>query len=86
MEKENYKFEKTLFQDTLDKVPMDVIERQFIQEFLSKLPLEKLKRLIDLKLLNPADESLWDVSEEQDFQLSFLREMESALLKANIDL
>ena len=44
--------EKKIDVDTFDRVPKDIIEKQFIIDFLKSLPIEDLKKLINYKELD----------------------------------
>lgn len=53
-------------QITNSNIPLEVIEREAIMKFLKDLPLDKLKKLVNFKEINPDKIELWNDYDLQD--------------------
>jgi hypothetical protein len=68
-----FKGEKIIDKSYFNRVPKDVLEKDFIIEFLKELPFESLKKLVSFHDINPENEDLW-----KDIRLiDILRELKS---------
>ena len=76
--------EKKIDVDTFDRVPKDIIEKQFIIDFLKSLPIEDLKKLINYKELDYRNQNLWSESPRMHEKLKQLQEQRIVLITADI--
>ncbi len=67
----DYKFTK----QTLDNIPKEVIEKQFIINFFKELPIESLKKLINFKEIDFENKNLWGDSRENKYLYELLSQL-----------
>jgi hypothetical protein len=67
----DYKFTK----QTLDNIPKEVIEKQFIINFFRELPIERLKKLINFKEIDFENKNLWGDSREDKYLYELLSQL-----------
>jgi len=76
--------EKKIDVDTFDRVPKDIIEKQFIIDFFKSLPIEDLKKLINYKELDYRNQNLWSESPRMHEKQKQLQEQRIVLITADI--
>ena len=69
--KSNYRFSK----ETLDNIPKEIIEKQFIINFFNELPIESLKKLINFKEIDFKNKNLWGDSREDKYLYELLSQL-----------
>ncbi len=57
--KQRFKGEDKIRDYDFDRIPKNIIEENFIYDFLQSLPIEYLKRMINYREINYKDENLW---------------------------
>lgn len=82
--KKQHKKESLILEHEFDRLPKEIVEKKFILDFFQKLPIEDLKRLINYKVTDFRDKSLWGVSFESDQNLNRLRYERAILIESNI--
>ena len=69
--KSNYKVSK----ETLNNIPKEIIEKQFIINFFNELPIESLKKLINFKEIDFKNKNLWCDSREDKYLYELLSQL-----------
>lgn len=64
--KEKFKKNSQVNKMTLDYVPKEVIEREIIFDFIHQLPIESLKKLVNLKEIDPENNLHWENKKNTD--------------------
>jgi hypothetical protein len=64
---EHYKSEFRTTKEFLDNIPREVFERQAIAAIVSKIPIEKLKKLFNLRQIGHEDEEFWENETDKYF-------------------
>ena len=62
--KELFRSESKIDKHVLQNIPNHVVERRTIVDFLSGLPIEKLKELVGFECINFEDKNIWGDSRE----------------------
>lgn len=65
---EKYKFELKIHKEMMDNIPIEAIERRAIMDLISKLPLHKLKALVNLRIIDSSDEEYFETIEDKYMQ------------------
>lgn len=65
---ERFKAEQTVFKNQYrySNIPKEYVEKRFIIDSLSKIPLDQLKHLVNFQYFDPNDETLRGKSREMD--------------------
>lgn len=84
-----YKSEVKITKEFLDNVGFskDHIEKDFIIKFLTEMPFDKLKELVNFKEIDYKDKELWGNAREDRYlyeKLLYLREIKSIEFNASV--
>ena len=82
--KQQFKREKKIMALDFERVPKDVIEKQFIIDFFKSLPIEYLKRMINYEVIDYNEINPKFVSQKRLELLNRLRNERAVLITADI--
>ena len=82
--KQQFKREKKIMALDFERVPKDVIEKQFIIDFFKSLPIEYLKRMINYEVIDYNEINPKFVSQKRLKLLNRLRNERAVLITADI--
>lgn len=80
--KSEQRVQKRVYRST--PVTKDFLEKKFIIESLSQIPLDELKQLVNFEYFDPSDKSLWNKSYEQDKFLNSLSNQDCDLMRMDL--
>jgi len=79
-----HKGEREVLYDIYERTPKEVIEKSFIMDFFSNLPLDDLKRMINYKEINYNTQHLQSLNQRQLDKLKELRNRRTILITAEL--
>jgi hypothetical protein len=82
--KQQFKSEKKIMAFDFERVPKEVIEKQFIIDFFKSLPIEYLKRMINYEVIDYNEKNPAFVSQKRLELLNRLRQERAVLITADI--